>query len=286
MIVDFYKRERDVLSVKGADSEEYLQGQLSQEISLLEVGHSAWSFILDPTGKVNAWLRVTKQSDEFFLLDTDGGWGESVLERLRRFLLRVQCDVQLLDWCMRTTFESKFEVPNNTFAIPLDWPTLSATDVIGPEESFSADGKLFELEDWEKRRVIAGFPSMGIDIEVGAIPASTGLVDLSVSFTKGCYTGQELVARIDSRKGGPPSQLAYGMGFLHSESEVDKLSGQVFKNRDPVGQITSVVHEVDKIFFLAYLKREVELPAQVNLLDTKSKCEILVDVRKIYANSL
>ncbi|MEE3102564.1 MAG: folate-binding protein, partial [Actinomycetota bacterium] len=81
-----FRRSRDVIAVWGPDAESYLQGQLSQDVAALADGNSAWSFVLQPTGKVDAWLRITRRGEGDYLLDVDGGFGGVVESRLRRFL--------------------------------------------------------------------------------------------------------------------------------------------------------------------------------------------------------
>lgn len=93
-----YVGERDVVSVSGGDAMSYLQGQLSQDVETMAVGQSAWSLILQPQGKVDAWFRVTKVSDEHFLLDVDHEWGELLMARLKRFMLRVDVQLELETW--------------------------------------------------------------------------------------------------------------------------------------------------------------------------------------------
>jgi tRNA-modifying protein YgfZ len=84
---------RDVVTVSGPEAGRYLQGQLSQDVVVLAVGASAWSLLLQPTGKVDAWLRVHRTGDEAYALDVDAGWGETVIARLRRFLLRTKAQI-------------------------------------------------------------------------------------------------------------------------------------------------------------------------------------------------
>ena len=87
--------ERDVVRIEGPDAATYLQGQLSQDVLGLDVGDSAWTFVLQPQGKVEAWFRLTRVGDEAFLADVDAGFGEAVLARLQRFLLRTKADLAM-----------------------------------------------------------------------------------------------------------------------------------------------------------------------------------------------
>ena len=89
---------RDVVRVSGPDARSYLQSQLSQELSAVLVGTTTWSFLLQPTGKVAALVRVTVAGDDEVLLDVDGGSGPEVVARLERFRIRVKADIEGLDW--------------------------------------------------------------------------------------------------------------------------------------------------------------------------------------------
>ena len=84
--------ERDVLSVTGPDAARYLQGQLSQDVVAM-AGDSAWSFLLAPTGKVDSWLRVHRIDAENYVLETDPDYGDLIITRLKRFLLRTKATI-------------------------------------------------------------------------------------------------------------------------------------------------------------------------------------------------
>src|SRR5690606_32740692 len=82
--------------------------------------------------------------------------------------------------------------------VPLDWGAEVGVDLFGPSVALPdgvAEGGPDDLEQW---RVRVAMPRMGAELDESTIPAEAGVVDRSVSFTKGCYTGQELVARVDS----------------------------------------------------------------------------------------
>src|SRR5919109_2413667 len=84
---------RDILRVAGPDALSFLQGQLSQDVVAVEIGASAWSFLLQPQGKVDALVRLTRTADDEVVVDVDGGHGDAVVARLNRFKLRVKADI-------------------------------------------------------------------------------------------------------------------------------------------------------------------------------------------------
>ena len=110
-------------------------------------------------------------------------------------------------------------------------------------------------EAYEAVRIEAGVPVMGAELTDRTIPAETGIVDRTVSFTKGCYTGQELVARIDSRGGHVPRHLRgvvlAGPAPAGATVEVDGRNA---------GALTSVARRPDGAVALAYVRRDVPIP--------------------------
>lgn len=170
------ERVRDVVTVSGADAGKYLHSQLSQDVASMTPGESRWTFVLAPTGKIDVLARIRCVDDEHFELDTDAGFGPVLEERLNRFRIRVRAELE------------------TTSGVPV------ADDLIGWWGT-TDDGDT-------AARVGAGWPAMGSEITPGeTIPAETGVTPVAVNFTKGCYPGQELVERMDSRGAAAPRSL-------------------------------------------------------------------------------
>ncbi len=204
---------RDRVTVTGADALTYLQSQIAQEIRDLVIGSARWTFVLDPTGKVDVLARIQRTGDEVFVLDTDAGFGEALLARINRFKIRVDADTRLD-------------------------PAMNDAPGVEHEES----------------RIAAGWPRMGAEIEPGStIPATTGIVTVAVNFQKGCYPGQELVERMDSRGADAPRSLRI----------VDLADGAMVgspvtdADGNEVGTLTSV--SGDGALGMAYVKRGAEV---------------------------
>jgi folate-binding protein YgfZ len=208
--------ERDVLSVSGPDAVSYLQGQCSQDVAALEVGASTEALLLSPQGKIEAWVRCTRIDPEGFVLDTDAGSGAGALARLERFRLRTKVVLEPLDWAcvavrgpdataVAQAPDGSTEGPSLMLAVA--WPGYEGVDLLGPAPHGDAacagwvtsDLLRADLATWDAARIEAGIPMAGKEITEATIAAEVGLVERTVSFTKGCYTGQELVARLDAR---------------------------------------------------------------------------------------
>ena len=258
---------RDFLRVRGRDAFTFLQGQLSQDVDLAPVA-SADALLLQPQGKVVALLRVTRLAEDDFVLDLDGGWSAAVVERLNRFKLRVQAAIEPLDWrclALRGPDARAVAEGDGVLAAPADWPGLPGADLIGEAPEVPEGVRLCGPEAYEVVRVEAGVPAMGSELDERTIPAEAGVVERSVSFTKGCYTGQELVARIDSRGGHVPRRLR---GVVMARPEPVPPSGaRVRAGGKEVGWLTSVAPAVGgrPPVALAYVGRALEPPGEVEV---------------------
>jgi len=227
---------RDVIVASGPDTISFLQGQMSQDITAVAVGSSAWSFVLQPQGKVDAWVRVHRSGDDEVRIDVDAGSGEAVVARLERFKLRTKCDLAL------DTDVGSVAVRNMLVdeGLACGWPGVEGVDVVGKGvDDIGVDQDVLHYDDeaFQAERIRCGVPRMGAEITSGTIPAELGdwLVQASVSFTKGCFTGQELVARIDSRGGNVPRHLR----VFTSEDLPPARGTEVVVDEQAVGTITS-----------------------------------------------
>jgi tRNA-modifying protein YgfZ len=254
--------ERDVVGASGPDAATFLQGQLSQDVLGLAEGGSAWSWLLAPTGKVDALLRVIHLGGDDWVLDTDAGWGEAVLGRLSRFKLRTKVELAARPWRvlglrgMEGGSESRDGDGRDGEAVTVPaWSGLSGVDRLGPDLVVPEGWPVMSAPDYEAVRILAGFPRMGSELTDKTIPGETGLVDRTVSFTKGCYTGQELVARIDSRGGHVPRHLR----ILRLSAEVQPGAALVDEAGGDAGTVTSVAHSPEAGWVaLGYVRRAVD----------------------------
>lgn len=258
MNVTVTRTARDVVTVTGPDATTYLQGQLSQDVAGLAVGDVAWSFVLQPQGKVDTWMRVDRAAPETYRLDTDAGAGPGLVARLERFKLRTKVDVSLAADVPVLAVRGA-EVLDG---VPCGWPGVVGSDVFDPDPSdlptdLPAEARPLDLIGFEELRIRAGVPQMGAEITPDTIPAELGqrVIDASVSFTKGCYTGQELVARIDSRGGNVPRHLRglVGDGLV--------AGAAVVVGDKEIGVVTSAAGGVG----LALVHRSVSVPAAVSV---------------------
>jgi len=273
----------DLVEVVGDDSTAFLQGQVSQDVEALGVGDSAMSFVLQPSGHVDAWFRLHRTGPSSYTIEAEAGLGSLLTSRLQKFLIRTAADVgdPAPGRVLRIRGEApgrwtSGDAPTGSMIAQVEWSELTGTDLVGPAGEIDqaalglgvAQTRESGISAVEQLRVAAGVPRFGIDLVAGSIPASAGeaVIRASVSFTKGCYTGQELVARMNSRGGQAPVVLRR----LSADGPLD-VGSTAFVDGDEVGQVTSVAGSVG----LAALMRKVAPGSSVDVSGTIARVEAL-----------
>ncbi len=266
------RRSLDVISVAGPQAESYLQGQLSQNVQSLQVGQTKYSLLLQPQGHLVGWFRVVRTGDESFALIADQGPGADILARLERFKLGTKADMILttesvISLRSSEPLETEAVRQGLLWAVPLAWPSLEGVDLFGSAQSEHGDPEDSGLV--EALRIAAGIPGPQ-EWDDKTIPAELGVVDMSADFTKGCYTGQELVARIDSRGNNTPRQVRVLCGLGPVPMVGDAVG-------DDQGTVTSVVAVSDGWLALASLKRSALDAGEVDVAGGPATISVPVD---------
>jgi len=252
-------RERGFIDVLGPDGAEYLQGQLTNDVEAVGVGEGQYAALLDRKGHMQADLRVLRVGEEAILLDTEPAAKDATLRHLTMY--SIGRDVQVVDVTGERGTVSLIgpravEIAGTP---PLPEFANEATTVAGVEvvavgtrdgidllhpaaERERVINALTEAgavevspEAVEILRVESGVPRFGAEMDAATMPAEAGIVEDAVSFTKGCYIGQETVARLHY-KGKPNRHLrglrlsgaaAPGVALRLGEKEVGTLGGSI-----------------------------------------------------------
>jgi len=256
--------------VHGPDSTKFLQSLVSQDLDAVADGETARSLLLTPQGKLDVVFRATRVGDDWWL-DTDAAYGPRLAESLTRFKIRVNAEID--DRTSSTGMLSVIGVvPANdgeqVRVLPTTWVGADGADVIGPvaDVRTALDQLDPAIERWsadrfEAFRIECGVPQLGVDIDDKTIPQEAFLERDAVSFTKGCFLGQELVTRIDTR--GHVNKYLRRLG-VHGSAAPPRGAAIVVDGNE-VGTITSaaVVPGEGQVVALAMVRREVEPPAAV-----------------------
>jgi folate-binding protein YgfZ len=273
---------REVVAVRGPDAGRYLQGQLSQDVIAM-AGTSAWSFILEPNGRVCSWLRVHRIADDEYRLEVEPGGSDALVTRLRRFLLRTDATISEPEtWSMVARRWSPElirlgdEVNDALSGTPVG-PGVAGVDALlamdGEDAARALDVVPVPPAALERYRIAHGVPSLGAELTTETIPGEAGawVIENSVCFTKGCYTGQELVTRIHSRGGNVPKPIR--LLVLDSSAALGTgpaVGSQILLDGAVVGRVTSSTPSLDAAYpalALGPLARAVEFGTVVDVVD-------------------
>jgi tRNA-modifying protein YgfZ len=239
--VEIAKRPRAFVRVTGPDAEDLLQRMLSNDIAALEPGGSCEALLLTAKARVVAPVVVLRRTAEDFLLLTEPELGETLRAQLVRMRMRARCEIESEEHESVVVFGGEGGIPNREFGAP-------AVELLD-----AALQPTLEADELERRRIEAGTPVWGKEIDDRVLPAEAGLTATHVSFTKGCYPGQEPVARLHYR--GHPNRT---LRVLDVSGPVE-LDQELVHEGKPVGRITSAVDGVA----LGYVR--VEVPADATL---------------------
>jgi folate-binding protein YgfZ len=260
----------DVVWVDGPGAAGFLQGILSQDVESMAPGEVRRSFLLAPQGKLEALLWLFKESERVGII-VDAGLGGPVAERLNHYRIRVKAEVGQEErpvwslWGPRSRavadVEAHWADRDGVVRVPFPTRGVDRVLVIG-ELDVSGLVEAGELA-MTAARVESGEPVMGRDVSEATIPQETGLVPDSVSFTKGCYLGQELVARIDTR--GRVNRHLRGIAV--TRNVLPPEGAEVWAGDREAGQITSVSESVfvGAPIGLGLLRREAEPGDEVEI---------------------
>ena len=199
--------------VEGPDATGLLDSQLSQSLKAMEVGGSCWSLVLEPDGHLGDWLRVVRSAAERWVLLGGSGREEALAERMARFRLRERAEISMEPCGVVVSAGVGFD----GLGLPALW-------AVGQEREFLVAPAILDIAETRESELEAQRIELGRlspdDLRAGDNPLCIGSANLkrSVSFTKGCYTGQELVARMDARSARAPRRmlLATTMGQIEA----------------------------------------------------------------------
>lgn len=265
---------RDVVVASGPSALSFLQSLVSQDLDRLADRQSAHSLLLTPQGKLDVDFRIALVGDEAWLV-CEGGFGERLAASLDRFKIRVQVALaerpDFAALAVRGPEPAARTRPGDeTVVVPVPWPGGDRFDVVGlapavdEVEAALAESGVARIDDdaYEALRIEAGVPRQGLDTDEKTIPQEAFLERDAVSFDKGCFLGQELVCRIDTR--GHVNRHLRKLGSI--EGDRPPRGAEILVGDRVVGAVTSSVGAGElPPAALGYARREVEPPAPVAL---------------------
>jgi folate-binding protein YgfZ len=239
-------RPRAYVAVSGPEAAAYLQRMVSNDVEALDPGGSCQALLLTAKARLVAPLIVLRRGIDDYLLLTEPELGDRVVSELLRFRFAAKCTIEVERHTSTVVLGEPApggSIPTSDYGVP----AYELLDADGPTIRPVDDGKL------ERLRILARTPAWGRELDDRVMPAEAGLEERAISFTKGCYPGQEPVARLHYR--GHPNR---GLRVLALEGdELPDYDAELTLDGKAVGRITSSVADGDSVLALAYVRREV-----------------------------
>jgi folate-binding protein YgfZ len=260
------RSERGKLALTGGEAKEFLHGQVSNEIEALEPGQGCYAAFLTPKGKMLGDLRVLDLGDELFL-DTERASLQALFNMIRRYKLGrdVELHKRTVERGLLSLVGPEARAAAGAEALGPDEhanvaaaiggvpvllvATAGGVDLVCDAERTAELKAALDVPEVSEAaaevvRVETGRPRYGLDLDDSVIPQEAGLNERAVSFTKGCYVGQETVARLHWR--GKPNRHLRGLRLSEpaatgdllrfGEREVGRLGSSVLSPaRGPIG---------------------------------------------------
>lgn len=220
------KRPRAYVRVAGPDAADFLQRMLSNDVEALPEGGSCEALLLTPKARVIAPMLVWRRKADDFLLLTEPELGETLRTQLVRARFAAKCEIELEQHASTLVLHGSARgIANPEYGVP-------AVEVLDEEIEGRAAGE----EELERLRILARSPRYGRELDERVLPAEAGLDERAVSFTKGCYPGQEPVARLHHR--GHANRV---LRVLELDGDPPAYDAEVLHEGRAVGRVTSAV---------------------------------------------
>ena len=276
------RSHRGVIRITGPDRLSWLHSITTQSLEKLAAGHTAEALILSPNGHVEHQLTLTDDGTAVWA-QVEPGTAGPLLEFLEsmRFMLRVEPADVSADYAVLTLMGPGRPDPPGAAAAALSAPfqmdlVVAREELAGLAAGLRSGGaELAGMWAYEALRIAARRPRLGLDTDHKTIPHEVGWIETAVHLSKGCYRGQETVARVHNL-GHPPRRLV----FLHLDGSADALPA----HGDPVelagagvGFVGSAArhYELGPIA-LALIKRTVPVDAVLSAAGIAAAQEVIV----------
>jgi tRNA-modifying protein YgfZ len=253
----------DLVWVEGPDAEGFLQGLLTNDVAGLAVGASCRALLLDNKGHISADMRVVRTGPQDFTLVTGSGHSERLVALLDEYHFSEDVDVIGPEPFACVTFSDWDGSPMAGADLVLPGLVPGTVDAIGVDAMpiiAASEAAPMEPGALEARRIAAGIPLFGVDFTSANLVQEAGLEPTTVSFDKGCYLGQETVARVHYR--GQVNRRLRGVRL----GEPGRVGAAISAGDRRVGVLTSVAESpLHGSIGLAILRREVGADTPLHL---------------------
>ena len=269
----YSRLDRVVARVTGEDPIAFLDATTTQDLSGLKPEHSALTCMLDEKGRILAELRATALPDGTVLIDAEQAARDAITGWLAKVAPLSGCEVvdETSRWTMIAVRGARAaeHIPGDAIAIEVDWG-LTGYDVIA-DAPVEVDGVSMSAADYEAARIAAGRPRFGVDFDDTTHIAETPLIARAVSFTKGCYPGQESVARVQNL--GRIRKRLVGLEF--EGADVPSVGTTLTAESLEVGRVTSAAMWDARVAGIGFVRSDVHDGASITAGGTAANVRAL-----------
>ena len=291
-VLDLSFRSR--LCLTGADRKKFLHGQVTNDVNRLNIGEGCYAALVNAKGKMQSDLNIYLLENEI-LLDFEPGYGAAVAQRLEKFIIaddvqvvdvashygllsvqgpkaeevirQVQSGFTLPEKPMNFV-SRKDAVLGEIYVMNLPRTGSVGSDLFVPTSALgalmdqlvaavkAAGGRACGWQALEMARIEAGIPRFGADMDESNLAPETGIEDLAISYAKGCYIGQEVIARI--RTYGQVARALRGLRLASDARLLPQKGDKLFRDGKEIGYVTSALASpaFKANIALAYVRRE------------------------------
>jgi folate-binding protein YgfZ len=259
-----------VLAITGADRASWLQGLVTNDVASLAPGDSRYAAYLTPQGRMITDMTVTARPDRL-LLAVPAALAAPLRERLDALIFAE--DAQVLDQ------SQALEVW--TAIAPGEPAGGALSDVIvGAGQPHGIPYPEISFDTYEVVRVERGIPRFLIDMDTDTIPLEAGIEDRAISFTKGCYVGQEVIVRVTHRGGGRVAKRLVRWKADPSAAVVPLPGSRIFAAEKDIGRVTSAAFSParEAVVGLGYVHRDFVNPGtEVTVVWNDARSKVTVE---------
>lgn len=265
--------DRGVLAVAGRDRAAWLQGLVTNDVEVLADGQGCYAAYLTPQGRMITDMNVLARGSRL-LLDVPAPLAASLRNRLDGLIFTE--DAQVTDESANLSVWTVFEPGKGSdpLVVVIEWGLI-------PSQQTPAWAGMPEvdLDTYEVVRIEDGVPRFLVDMNEDTIPLEAGIEDRAISFTKGCYVGQEVIVRVTHRGGGRVAKRLVRWKAGAFAPEVPVGEARILAGDRDVGRVTSAAFSPDQnaIVGLGYVHRDfVDRATQITVVwnDARTDAEV------------
>jgi tRNA-modifying protein YgfZ len=262
------RHDRAVLAITGQDRSAWLQGLVTNDVASLAPGDTRYAAYLTPQGRMITDMNVTARADRL-LLDVPASLAASLRERLDGLI-----------------FAEDAQVHDESSTLDV-WTAIASgdagemTDIVVPHGMPNGVGyPEIDFDTFEVVRIERGIPRFLVDMDHETIPLEAGIEDRAISFTKGCYVGQEVIVRVTHRGGGRVAKKLVRWKADDSAAVVPLPGSRIFSFDRDIGRVTSGVFSPGRnaVVGLGYVHRDfIERGTEVTVVWNDSRSKVVIE---------